>query len=178
MEFFLLNLISSYGVKTLIICAITTIINILLCLLLKKLSVVKNFLPFIIATLLELIYDCVFVYKQLIISADILYSGIMAGGLSIAINVFIKKLKNGKSIAFDKNLLMVIGLLDGVVSQEHIKQTAEVIISEFNAHGESLSSQELSEKITHQLNAKFNLQLASECILLIIGEILKASDLK
>lgn len=177
MNYCVLETLTRYGLNTVIIAAISSILSFFTAKLFKnKLSAIKSYLPVCFAVLLQLIADMIFTYGAFAINANSFYSGIIAGSLSTAFNVFIKKTVNGKCEVFDKKLFFIEGLLPDTMTDEEKKQAATIILSVFTDNKENLSFEELTAKTEKMLLKELGLILTDKTVLAILCEILKTEN--
>jgi hypothetical protein len=127
--------IENYSLPTLAISGIVAILMLLYDKFLasKLPTTVRNFLPFLLSTILYYAYDMVFVVGGFVFSKGTLSAGILSGSLSIIITSSIYKLKNGKPISLDNKSVLIEHILTGFISQELLKATVTEIISIINS---------------------------------------------
>ena len=178
MNIFCLNLISDYGLKTVIIAVVSSIITLLIKLPLKNRKIVFiNYLPIILCMIIEIVYDSAFLYHSFTVEKDVLTSGLIAGTLSTAITAFIGRILSGKKTDFNKDILFIIGLLDDSVLEEDKEKIAVIILDIFNQNKDTLSCEELAIKVKTEIKEQLNVEMENQNVLLILSKILKASNL-
>jgi hypothetical protein len=123
--------IENYSLPTLAISGIVAILMLLYDKFLasKLPTTVRNFLPFLLSTVLYYAYDMVFVIGGFAFSKGTFPAGILSGSLSVIITSSMYKLKSGKPISLDNKSVLVEHLLTGFIKQELLKSTATEIIA-------------------------------------------------
>lgn len=171
--------LSSYGVKTVIIAIVATIVY-LICdkFFAEKLKTFKNYVALAVSVILEVAFEIIFVTKTLSVSSECFYSGIITGSLATALGVFIRKLKNKKPVTFNATRLAIEGLLEGVVPAENKEGVAMLIENVYTENKGKLSTAELSLEINNQVNKTFGLSINEHTVLIIITEMLKIKSAK
>ena len=171
--------LSDYGVKTIIIAILATIVYLACDKFLKeKLKTFKNYVALVVAVALEVAFDVIFITKEFVINTDCIYSGVITGSLATALGVFIKKIKNKKPVSFSATRLTIEGLLDGIVPCENKEGVAMLIENVYTENKDKLSGAELSLEINNRINKTFGLSISEQTVLIIITQLLKIKNAK
>ncbi|MBQ8427350.1 MAG: hypothetical protein IJX16_06310 [Clostridia bacterium] len=135
--------IENYSLPTLIISSIVSVLNLLydkFCA--DKLpATVRNFLPFLLSTILYYTYDMIFVLHGFTFSAGTFSAGVLSGSLSVIITASVYKLKNGKPISANAEILLIENLLSNYVKADLISYTASTIKSILDGENEDKEQQ-------------------------------------
>lgn len=132
MEIVLLkDFIFSYGLPTVVISVAVGVISLLVEKILKvKLpKLLLTYAPFILAVVLHIAYDTIFVLKNFSISMQSVYAGLISGSLSIIIKETAKKILSGKRVNLSATAILIEGLITGYVKSDCIVQTAILLES-------------------------------------------------
>jgi len=144
--------IECYGLPSLIISIISSIICIVLDLTLKnKLFSIKSYLPFIISTAFMLLYEVIF-GAFFLDPTKISSAGIICGSTSSIIFAIFKRIKNGKQLYFTSpKELLIEGILDGIVLEDKKQCLAKEVFSIFTLAPKDKDEKELFSKIENAL---------------------------
>ena len=176
MNFYGLELLSRYGMKTVIIALIATTISFITEKLCKdKFAEFKSYFPLVYSIIFEYVSNAITV-RSLVFTADAFYSGLITGSLATAFSVFIKKIASGKSVDFFDDVFFIEGLLPTSVPSDKRTETAKLILSVFNSKNGKTSYPKLAELITRQALEKLNVSLDDKIALTIICKILQVKN--
>lgn len=148
--------IENYSLPTLAISGVVAILMLLYDKFLasKLPTTVRNFLPFLLSTILYYAYDMVFVVGGFAFSKGTFSAGILSGSLSVIITSSIYKLKSGKIISFDSKTVLIEHILTGIVKQELLKATITEIIAIIDSQGidkEQVITETISKNLQEQM---------------------------
>jgi hypothetical protein len=126
---FILNVLTSYSLPTLIIAVIVSALSIVFDLIFKdKIPTnVKLNAPFFIAFLLCFVYDTAFVVKDFSFREETITFGIVSGSLSVVLIRSFFSLINGKSLTTDTTLLLIEGIIEEVIEPSSVKSVSVMI---------------------------------------------------
>ena len=116
-------------------------------------KVVLSYLPFLLCVLCYVAFDMIFVLKQFAITYQSLYAGLLCGSFSAIFCSMIKRISSGKAINANQTVMLIEGILQGVISDNLLTQTAiklEQIISE------DFDSPLISERVNDALKGNAN----------------------
>ena len=148
---FIKDFFASYGLVSLIVAAVCSIISQILNKVLKgKYSTqLKTQLPFALAVIAHFVYDMIFASKAFVFTEKAFAAGILSGSLSIIINSLVSKIKRGEFIGLSTTALLIEGLLDGIVPETCLAATAvaveSIITDEANQKEKEQVIKEISE---------------------------------
>ncbi len=119
-------IIEKYSLPTMVIAGIVSIFMLIYDIfaskhVAKKLS---NYLPFLLAVILYLSYDMIFVAKGFKFNVSAVSAGILSGSLSVIVNASIKRLKEGKLPRVNAIETVIESLICAYVKKELLNQTA------------------------------------------------------
>ena len=123
---FILDVITSYGLPTLIISAFVVVISIIVDLIFKdKIPTnLKINAPFFVALILCFIYDMVFVANYFIFREEALTFGLVSGSLSVVLIRTVGSIYNGETLPADTVLILIEGIIEEVVSPTALKSSS------------------------------------------------------
>ena len=123
---FILDVITSYGLPTLIISAFVVVISIIVDLIFKdKIPTnLKINAPFFVALILCFIYDMVFVANDFIFREEALTFGLVSGSLSVVLIRTVGSIYNGETLPADTVLILIEGIIEEVVSPTALKSSS------------------------------------------------------
>lgn len=171
---FTLEILSRYGISSIIIALIATVGWLIFDKIkAEKLKRIKNYVALIISVILQVTFDVIFVKKAFVISEETLTTGVLTGSFATALCVFINKSRNKKNVIFNPTRLAIEGLLEGVVSENDKESVALCIEKTYYDNNKILSTKELSCEINNQINQKFGILIEEQIVLYILMEILK-----
>ena len=171
---FSLEVLSKYGISSIIIAVIATIGYLIIDKIKSnKLKRIKNYVALIISVVLQVAFDVIFVKKTFVISEETLTTGVLTGSFATALCVFINKTKNKKSVIFNPSRLAIEGLLEGIVPEDDKESVALCIEKTYYDNHKLLGASELSLEINNQINKKFGFFIEEKIVLFILMEILK-----
>ena len=131
---FLENFFAGFTVPTVIIAIISGTVNVLFDKFLadKVNATLRNYAVFMLAVILYVAFDALFVLKAFEIRTQTLYSGILSGSLSMILSSAFKRISEGKSIGGSATRLLIESLIEEYVSANSITATAIAIEKLFN----------------------------------------------
>ena len=126
---FILNVLTSYSLPTLIIAVIVSALSIVLDLIFKNKipTNIKLNAPFFIAFLLCFVYDTAFVLNSFILREETITFGIVSGSLSVVIIRTFFSVVNGKSLTTDTALLLIEGIIEELIEPSSVKTVSVMI---------------------------------------------------
>ena len=128
MDYILQDIFTSYGLSTIIIAILVCLARLTLERFYQKLpKLLITYIPFILAILLNYLFDMIFISKCFIIKSNIFYSGLVSGSLSAIIYSRIKKSKDDNLSNTTANILIIKSILKGYIDQSILTQTAQEI---------------------------------------------------
>ena len=169
------ELFSSYGLSTVVIAIVASIVDYILDkTLLKKAHVlIKNLIPLLISMLFTLIYQWLYSGEQLVFS-KLLISGLTAGTISIVISITVKKTVNGEKVTTHPALLLIEGILDGLVEETKKVEVIEKIDLILSTIGiDDLDESEIFEKISSVIKDNANALLKENDLTALVEIIIK-----
>lgn len=166
--------LSEYSLQTVIIAVICSAVTLICKAVLKdKLcTFVKNYLPIILATVLEVLSDVLIKHTGLNLTMDVIYAGLISGSLSLAISAILSGKKN-KSILF----LTISELLNGYVNPEKSEEVADAILEVFKSNSDDKTRLLQTEKLIAEnsiLKDKGKISMVAD----LINESVKALTVK
>ena len=119
---FLENFFAGFTVPTVIIAIISGTVNVLFDKFLadKVNATLRNYAVFMLAVILYVSFDALFVLKAFEIRTQTLYSGILSGSLSMILSSAFKRISEGKSIGGSATRLLIESLIEEYVSANSI----------------------------------------------------------
>ncbi len=169
------ELFSKYGLSTIIIAIVCSIIDYVLDkTLLKKAHVlIKNLIPIVLSVIITIIYQWL-VASETFIFSKVLVSGLVTGTISIVISITVKKISNGESVTINPAVLLLEGILDGLVEDNkktEVLQKIDFVLSTIGIDG--LDDSELFEKIESIIKDNANSLLKENDLTAIVEIIIK-----
>ncbi len=146
---YLKDFFATYSLPTLVIAIIVSIITFILHkFLANKLSLsALSYIPFILAIIMYLAYDMIFVCGAFKINVNSIYAGMLCGSMSLVIGGALARIKKGKPLTVSQTVLLIESLLIGFVSSENLTQTATAVDSLIAENEENTNAESIAEKI-------------------------------
>lgn len=169
------EIFSKYGISTIVIAIVASIIDYVLdkTLLKKAHALIKNLIPLLLSVIFTLLYQWVCTSDEFVLS-KVLFSGITAGTISIVISISIKKTVNGEKVTTNPALLLLEGILDGLVEDNKKLEVIEKIDLILSTVGiDNLTETEIFEKISSVIKDNANALLKENDLTAIVEIIIK-----
>lgn len=128
MDYILQDIFTSYGISTIVISIIVCVLRLALERFFKKIpKLLLTYIPFVIAILLNFLFDIIFISKCFTLNTNVLYSGLVSGSLSAIIYSAIKKNKDEDLSNTTASILLIESILKGYIDQSVLTKTAQEI---------------------------------------------------
>lgn len=123
------NFLTNYSLPTLAIsCIVTIIVQVLVLIFRKKIpNKIKRYLPSILAIILQLFYNFIFVSGKFELNLEVLSSGILSGSLSTVISVVVEKIIDGSISKKEAIIFLIEGIISGFIESENTNKLAKEI---------------------------------------------------
>lgn len=123
------NFLANYSLPTLAISLIVTIIVQVLVLVFRKKipNKIKRYLPSILAIILQLFYNFIFVSGKFELNFEVLSAGILSSSLSTVILVVVEKLIDGTISKKEAVIFLIEGIISGFIESENTNKLAKEI---------------------------------------------------
>lgn len=170
------QIFSNYSLVTIIIATISSVFDFIAekTFLKKAHAVFKNYLAILLAVILSLGYNCIFVYGKFIITLDGVMTGLMAGLLSTIFSMAVKKILSGESLSASPTSLLVEGLLDGFIEDTKITGVVDEIVMILHLLGiDEINEAEIKEKISSIIKDNAKIILSEKDLSAIVELIIK-----
>ncbi len=128
---YLTDFFATYSLPALLIAVIVSIITFLINRYLSE-KLPKTFcsyLPFLLAIILYLAYDMIFICHAFKINVNSIYAGMLCGSMSLIIGGALARIKKGKPLSVSQTVLLIESLLTGYVISENLSTTASEVES-------------------------------------------------
>lgn len=147
---FIKDFFTSYGLPTVVIGIISSACCLGITAIFKdKCAVfIKTQLPFLIAIILQVAYDMIFLSRAFVFNEQAIASGVLSGSLAVIINSLVNKLKRGEMVVLSATALLIEGLLEGIVPKSCISATAVAVENIINDKTADKEKEELIKEIT------------------------------
>ena len=129
MDNILQDIFTSYGLSTIIIAILVCVARLTLERFYQKLpKLLITYIPFIVAILLNYLFDMIFISKCFIIKPNVFYSGLVSGSLSAIIYSRIKKSKDDNLSNTTASIVIIKSILKEYIDQDVLTKTAQEIV--------------------------------------------------
>ena len=147
---FLQDFLVSYSLPTLIIAFVVCLVRLILNKFFGTLpKLIKSYIPFLLAMILYFAYDVIFVIKQIIITSQTFYGGLISGSLSAIFFSTITKLCKGRPVGSSATILLIEGILNDYVTQDILAKTAIEIEKVLSTKDNTLLEQQVVDTLTY-----------------------------
>ncbi len=147
---FLQDFLVSYSLPTLIIAFVVCLVRLILNKFFGTLpKLIKSYIPFLLAMILYFVYDVIFVIKQIIITSQTFYGGLISGSLSAIIFSTITKICKGRPVGSNATILLIEGILNDYVTQEALSKTAIEIEQALSSNEGTVLEQQVINTLTY-----------------------------
>ena len=128
MDYILQDIFTSYGLSTIIIAILVCVARLTLERFYQKLpKLLITYIPFVVAILLNYLFDMIFISKCFIIKPNVFYSGLVSGSLSAIIYSRIKKTKDDNLSNTTASIVIIKSILKEYIDQSVLTKTAQEI---------------------------------------------------
>ncbi len=123
---YLTDFFATYSLPALVIALIVSVITFIINKFLadKLPSSARSYIPFILAIILYLGYDMIFVCNAFVINVNSIYAGMLCGSMSLIIGGALSRIKTGKPLSVSQTVLLIESLLTGYVHNDNLTSTA------------------------------------------------------
>ncbi len=151
---FIQDFLTTYSLPTLIVAIIVCTVSLTLNKFFDKLpKLLRAYFPFLLALLLYVVYDMIFVLKFFSFRTESLYAGLVSGSLSAIISSAIKKIAKGKHIDTSTTVMLIESILEGYIAQDTLTSLALDIEKDLSISIEkTLTEEQLVNKISAVTN--------------------------
>ena len=123
---YLRDFFAQYSLPTLIIAIVVAICTFLINKFLAKSlpAIFRSYIPFLMAVMLYIAYDMIFVSCAFTITVNSCYAGLLSGSLSILITEMCIRISKGKPLSLSTTAMLITSLIRGYVNEKNLSSTA------------------------------------------------------
>lgn len=147
---YLRDFFAQYSLPTLIIAIVVAICTFLINKFLAKSlpAIFRSYIPFLMAVLLYIAYDMIFVAHAFTITINSCYAGLLSGSLSILITEICIRISKGKPLSLSTTAMLISSLIRGYVSEKNLSSTALALEKLFKENKDSAPIDKVTKVIS------------------------------